>query len=46
MCPQNYFYIKKVQKKQNKKTFKRLQSLADSGDKISTSGRFLRPHFP
>ena len=42
--------LKKVQKqrkqnKKQKKQWKRLKSLADSGDKISSSGKFLRPHF-
>ena len=35
----------KTKKIKNKKPRKRLQSLADSGDKTSCSGRFLRPHF-
>ena len=35
----------KTKKNRKKKTVKRLTSLADSGDKISSSGKFLRPHF-
>ena len=31
--------------KAKKKPWKHLQSLADSGDKTSSPGRFLRPHF-
>ena len=37
--------LEKSAKTKNKKLRKRLQSLADSGDKTSTSGRFLRPDF-
>ena len=32
-------------KKRKKRNKKRLQSLADSGDKTTSSGRFLRPDF-
>ena len=35
----------KTKKSKNKKQWKRLKSLADSGDKTSSSGRFLRPDF-
>ena len=35
-----------MQKQKNKKkTFKSLQSLADSGDKTSCFGGFLKPYF-
>ena len=42
MCPQNYFQKKKQKLKQKQKTKKIncLQSLADSGDKTSSSGSF------
>ena len=50
MCPQKYFLEKKVQKKQKLKEIKqqtwlRSQSLADSGDKISSACRILKPYF-
>ena len=35
----------KSAKKNNKKTWKLSQSLADSGEKTSSSSRFLRPHY-
>ena len=45
--PQNYFYkkVQGLQKNKNKKLWKRLQSLADSGDQTTSFGRFLRPDF-
>ena len=36
--------VQKLKKNKNKKPWKRLQSLEDSGDTTSSSGRFLRPH--
>ena len=38
--------MQKLKKTKNKKTWKRLQSLADSGDKTNSSGIFQRPYFP
>ena len=35
----------KKTKTKTKKQWKCLQSFADSGDKTSSSGRFLRPYF-
>ena len=35
----------KTKKNKNKKPWKHLKSLADSGDKTTSSGRFLRPDF-
>ena len=35
----------KTKKNKNKKQWKHLKSLADSGDKTTSSGRFLRPAF-
>ena len=46
MCPQNY--LKKsanTEKKEKQKAMKTFTILADSEDKTSFSGRFLRPHF-
>ena len=36
---------KKFKKNFNAKLWKRLKSLADFGDKTTSSGKFLRPHF-
>ena len=37
--------MQKLKKLNKKEPCKRLQSLADSGDKTSSPGRFGRPHF-